>query len=684
MRKKLLIKRIAFSTLSVVGVGTTVGTSVLLVGKLNTAKDDRGSNNDPNYPGGSGSGFNPNDSNNGHLGTNSNGKFNYVALGDSIAAGYTLFNGQDNNYVDYNAKDHATAAPSTIYGDSYSAWLARSFKKNGMLGAYDNLAVGGYTTGNLLSSMDDLYVPNSVDKSHLAMITNKGKFDDATTTGGKKNPAAFMTRTDWNNYYNNENKIKSTIKKADLVTVTIGANDMINLLSLLGHPLLDYMSGGVGIKDIETIIGNIMHPPKGHPFDFNTAVGVDPSALETVFHSMEANTKKVISTIKTLNPHAKIALVGYEMPLMQLRNVLDLAIVNHQILVEQIISQLNQTMKSIANQYKSVDYINTDNSSKFLYNNSLSGNVPLPSRAANKNVNFDPKLVLNNYNPASWYMPVSYDIHPGPYGYRSAAASILSGLISKDTNTDPDSSLVNKSEQRIVPNEPQLKSFTADIKSFNNPFADLSSYKISKATPDSVAYLQPQIAKADLYSGKGKDAPTFAHATEFTALDNALSDVNNILLVLRNKIATAINDANSDATTKFADLKAFAQKYAPSVSGKATVIKPTDISFDILKDFGKLKENIIDPSAKTDNSEYLIYTLVSGMTAKAGTPEAKTQDPLSATATGFPFTMDLLQNLDNLDAFNIIAGILPFIPLPALVSSDTPNALQTTSTRLKC
>ncbi len=649
MRKKLLFKRFSLSALSVIGVATTASTSVLLSGKLNRAKDDRTHNNNPTYPGAGSSGTDPND-NNGSIINQGNTKVNYVALGDSIAAGYTLFNGKDNNYVNYKATDHTTATHQ-IYGDSYSAWTARALQNEGMLGSYDNLAVGGYTTGNLLKSMDDLYTPNTIDREHLNGITDHGKFDKG-----------FISQDDWNNYFRNEAKIKSTIKNANLVSITIGANDMLNLLNLLGRPLLSFMTGQVGIKDIQEIIKEITHPADGKKFDWNTAVSVDPIKLASTFKVMEDNTKKVVSTIRTLNPNAKIVMMGYEMPLMQLRNFLDLAIVNGQTLVEQIISQLNQTMKVIANQFASVDYVNTDDSNKFLYNNQLSGNVTLPKV---KGSDYKSSLTLDHYNPASWYMPVSIDIHPGPYGYRAAAADLLSSLIGKSTNTDPNSPLVNKSRTRIATNAKSLKGLNGDITSYNNPFADITStsYPISNKDSRPVAYLQPQIASASLdVSNKSQI---------WTGLDNSLSDVNNILLMMRSKIANAINLANNANSKTVApdDMKNFAKKYAKTDSnGKATNVTLHDVSFDLLSDFGKLKENIADPSQTTNNSEYALYYITSGMMTLTA-PTSEQRNVFSSNAIGYVWVSDLLTNLNNLGMFNLAGSIIPILGLGATQES---------------
>ncbi len=680
MRKKLLLKRFSLTALSVIGVATTASTSVLLSGKLSRAKDDRSRNDNTGYPGGDASGFDPNDNNGQYINHAKGQKVNYVALGDSIAAGFTAFNAKDNNYVDYNATDHKTTTHQ-IYGDAYSAWVARSLKKQGVLGSYDNLAVGGYTTGNLLKSIDDLYTPTAIDIAHRNGITDSGKFDKG-----------FMSRGDWNNYYRNEAKIKSTITNANLVSVTIGANDMLNLINLLGQPLLNYMSGNIG--NITDIIKKVMHPADGKKFDWNSAVSVDPIKLSATFKSMEENTKKVVSTIRALNPNAKIMMVGYEMPLMQLRNVLDLAIVNGQTLVEQIITQLNQTMKIIANQYASVDYINTDDSDKFMYNNQLSGNVTLPKTADST---YKANLTLDHYNPASWYMPVSIDIHPGPYGYRAAAADMLSALaITPATDSQPNNANVDKSKVRIQTTTTTKAGFQDDINSYNDPFADLTNktLPISPANPDPVAYLQPQIAHATLYNGHATTVakktttvgPFAKNAMIYTALSNSMSDTNNLLLMMRNKIATAINDANSNSgkTKTFADLKTFANKYAKTDSnGKATNLTLQDVSFDILADFGKLKENIIianDPNASidipkmmdTDNSMYTLYYALSGMMTDASATITDDQkNVFSTSAIGYVWVSDLFTNLKDLNAFNLIPSIIPFINLNTVSSSNS-------------
>ena len=575
--KKRLIKRIAFSTLSLTGLSTTALTSVLLNGKLTTAKDDRGANNNPGTSNG-GSGTDPNDNNSSILG--SDGKVNYVTFGDSIAAGYTEFDNKDNNYVDYKGDNHTTKSPETIYGDSYSSWVARSLKNDGHLGTYDNYAVGGYTSGNMLKTIDPVFQPNANDVAHLNGILHSGLFSQG----------------DYNNYYNNRDSIETSIRNANLINITIGANDILQDLNLLGHPLLSYMSGGVSPADILKTLETAMKPG----FDWNHAVQVNPAQIAAHFASVETNDKKFINAIRAINPNAKIMFVGYEMPLMQLRNFLDLSVVNGQNLVEQIMQQLNQTMKVIANQFASVDYVNTDNADKFMYNNAAfmgtdaERTIAMPASKDGKVNSF---TVPKNYNPASWYMPVTADIHPGPAGYRSAAASILSGLTSPSTNANPNNALDNKTKQRLDISD----SIKADMKTYNNPFANLSNFSIAPAKTDAktkvvtpavpVSYLQPQIAAANHYSFPTGAGPASSKAYSTTALDNLTSDFNNLLLIVRSNVASLINSWQTDSKI-LQDEKDFALKYKDAGSKDGNSV--TGVGFNTLEAFGRLNEDVAE------------------------------------------------------------------------------------------
>lgn len=139
----------------------------------------------------------------------------YVALGDSLAAGQTPFKEIDKGF---------------------SGIVAENLEALGLLGSYSNeFAVSGYTTKNVL---DDLV--NNVEK--------------------------------------NGKRIQDSIKQANVITVTAGANDFLRAATI----------------DIE----------KG-------TLSIEPQAVVQVAMNINQNLSQTLKEIKTLAPEAKVFVFGY-------------------------------------------------------------------------------------------------------------------------------------------------------------------------------------------------------------------------------------------------------------------------------------------------------------------------------------------------------------------------------------
>ena len=135
-------------------------------------------------------------------------KIDYVALGDSLAAGYT---------------------PNRTIDKSYTDFIAEKLDGEGVLNDYKNFGVAGYTTDDVLAIIED-------------------------------NPE-------------NSNAVRRlAISNADIITLDVGANDLINSIpALLDNP------------------------------------DQAPAAIENV----SGRIAQITFTIKGINPNAKIYLMGY-------------------------------------------------------------------------------------------------------------------------------------------------------------------------------------------------------------------------------------------------------------------------------------------------------------------------------------------------------------------------------------
>ena len=150
-------------------------------------------------------------------------KVDYLALGDSLAAGQT---------------------PYKELGKGYSDYLAQQLNKVGALASFDKrFAQSGYTTTDVLN--------------------------DLQTNATKPNESG------------NAIDIKSAITNAEILTINVGANDILQQIDI----------------DLK-----------------NRAVHVDPVKVESALRGAGENLFKIITAIKTLNPNVDIYVMGYFNP----------------------------------------------------------------------------------------------------------------------------------------------------------------------------------------------------------------------------------------------------------------------------------------------------------------------------------------------------------------------------------
>ncbi|ARD48233.1 hypothetical protein SporoP33_08330 [Sporosarcina sp. P33] len=175
---------------------------------------------------------------------------NYLALGDSLAAGTTPTNGLGKSYTDFLAEQLAEqeVLQTSNKGFSYP----------------------GYKTDNILKDFEE-----NVTKP----VVGIGHQDEMAT-------------------------LHQSVKEADLITLTIGAND---------------------------VLPNITFDDSGAP-QFN------PQELQASMMKTGMNTQKILAKIYALNPDVKVYVMGYYNPFPYVKP-------QHQPLVNQLVLTLNDTIK---------------------------------------------------------------------------------------------------------------------------------------------------------------------------------------------------------------------------------------------------------------------------------------------------------------------------------------------------
>ncbi len=178
-------------------------------------------------------------------------RLDYVALGDSLAAGMT---------------------PTYSFDKSYTDLIAEKLDGEGVLAEYNNFGVSGYTTEDVLRNI------NPGDPNNLTRIM--------------------------------------AIKDAEIITLDIGANDLLSLIPVL---LADKTQAPAAINGV---IGNIA---------------------------------QIIGTLKIINPTAKIYIMGYYNAFYAFPNLT----------AEQkestcyLITQFNSALQQVTNKIPGITYIDT-------------------------------------------------------------------------------------------------------------------------------------------------------------------------------------------------------------------------------------------------------------------------------------------------------------------------------------
>ncbi|VEU60639.1 GDSL-like Lipase/Acylhydrolase [Mycoplasmopsis bovigenitalium] len=212
-----------------------------------------------------------------HIHSKSNVK--YVALGDSISAGFVAT--LDRDYSgDFNKET------KTVTGLSYPAYLASFFNEINRLDSFNNLAVTGSTfqEWNLL-------------------FKSKGDVKNLTPTEFKTVIGRFGK-----NFEAHYQRSVLALKNSNLITVTLGANDFIDELissfsSLPIKSIIDMVnSGNVNYEQITIIVKNL---------------------ADNLFKKIQGQQTMFIDTIKELAPNANINFIGYPTPLQSILLMVD-------------------------------------------------------------------------------------------------------------------------------------------------------------------------------------------------------------------------------------------------------------------------------------------------------------------------------------------------------------------------
>ncbi|KKB26945.1 hypothetical protein MM26B8_01600 [Mycoplasmopsis meleagridis] len=283
-----------------------------------------------------------------------NEQVKYLAIGDSVSADWDArlpknFPGQMNE-------------KGIIEGVSYPVFLASFIQK-----AEKNKLASFVNLSKTSATLEDFYI---LLGNNFSVLTELQRQNLINIFGEQ--------------YIDYSKKLVDEIKKANLMTISLGANDIINAF-------INQFSEISFFDIFNQIISNKLN--------YGQIVQLFNTSFKSIFDHLENNQTKLIKKIKELNPKLNINFIGYSAPMPFITKLLDnyLNSLSIPIQVSQIIIDLlNKKIEQVANQ-NNTNYIN-------IYNNSY----------WDKNI----KLLSPNL----------FDIHPSLYAYKRMAMDIFAKL----------------------------------------------------------------------------------------------------------------------------------------------------------------------------------------------------------------------------------------------------------------
>ncbi|MDQ0514041.1 lysophospholipase L1-like esterase [Mycoplasmoides fastidiosum] len=296
-------------------------------------------------------------------------RIRYVALGDSITAGY---NG-DLAGIDTSGDFDTTAR--NITGWSYPSYFASYIEQTqpGLIGSYHNLGLSGSTIDDWLYLLGDTvsgYRPENRFNLFNSLKEENKKYENPYQN---RFDTYFGQGVDAFKQKGFTESLKK-IKAANLITIALSANDFFNkfnFANLFGKTNLTQLGQQINL----------------------------------VVEEIETNYIKLVNKLQSLNPQATIVLVNYPQPLLRLTHLIN--------------QELAKTFKNQG--------LKTNNYLEFFFDSINQIPRGVYTKLTNKNkVNF-----VSVFNPTFWKQHSKelthnlFDIHPTKYGQKQIGLELF-------------------------------------------------------------------------------------------------------------------------------------------------------------------------------------------------------------------------------------------------------------------
>ena len=291
-----------------------------------------------------------------------NSKIKYLSIGDSISAGFT-------GLLDQDYHGSLDKKNGKVNGMSFAAYLASLLNnEKGRLEEFDNFATSNATALEWLDLLGVNY--------------------ESTNPLFKNSDSLY--KTTFNRFGNLDEFKKRLIKKiqeANLMTMTIGANDFLRMISSL-----------LQASNFNKLINELML--KGS-LDQNTLIKFALDFINVAQEEIKARVLKLIERIKEINPNVNLSLVSYPTPILRFVSSI----------IEFLPDNIKQQFKNFNIPELLIDQLN----------NAIKDAV-LQANIRNLNVGY-----LDTFDAEFWnknqqkLASMVFDIHPTIYGYKKMA-----------------------------------------------------------------------------------------------------------------------------------------------------------------------------------------------------------------------------------------------------------------------
>ncbi|MDW2926510.1 GDSL-type esterase/lipase family protein [Mesomycoplasma ovipneumoniae] len=282
--------------------------------------------------------------------------FKYLAIGDSVTAGFN-----QETYRDFQGKLNSQGAG--VSGLSYPSFFAHYLQKlnKDSLVSYDNLAFSGATVKNWLNLINPTKYPTGKVADNPFVPKNNDqntKFNDLSTVFGNFNKSSYPELT-------------QKIKNANLLTMTLGANDIFLVATKFGSLLSPETSGIKEELDKITVESAPATTQETAPADGKKTPkkkeDLKPkiakyikNEISTKITEFKADLEKLLNELKAINPNLHINLLPYKLPNSLLVQVLSNLFANdfglEKDYFQKVTTEINTAIRETA-QKASVNYV---------------------------------------------------------------------------------------------------------------------------------------------------------------------------------------------------------------------------------------------------------------------------------------------------------------------------------------